>query len=295
MKNGELPTIKELLNKSSTWPCDCGVLDNANGKIICKGCSKYRPLETYLNLVFNPLLAEKNEIRELNMRRKHEEKVYQSLAERNMDNLKHAYFFAIDSSWFNKWISFINNDDKSNKYLDNFNKYISDNKKIGILPPCIIDNSGICEINKDKKNKAGKYKYKLKDGLKVNKDYFVVNQYLWEWYLLNYNGGPEIQLDDNFILEEEHKLNENNINIINNKNKEEYKQKELNKSNSDVNEKTKKYRKEMDNNEEINEFKKIYNLKLTDVKAPKHKKIENKEEPEIKKKLIKNLISNINI
>ena len=295
MKNGELPTIKELLNKSSTWPCDCGVLDNANGKIICKGCSKYRPLETYLNLVFNPLLAEKNEIRELNMRRKHEEKVYQSLAERNMDNLKHAYFFAIDSSWFNKWISFINNDDKSNKYLDNFNKYISDNKKIGILPPCIIDNSGICEINKDKKTKAGKYKYKLKDGLKVNKDYFVVNQYLWEWYLLNYNGGPEIQLDDNFILEEEHKLNENNIDIINNKNKEDYKQKELNKSNSDVNEKTKKYRKEMDNNEEINEFKKIYNLKLTDVQAPKHKKIENKEEPEIKKKLIKNLISNINI
>ena len=51
------------------------------------------------------------------MRRKHEEKVYESLAERNMDNLKHAYFFAIDSNWFNKWISFINNDDKSNKYF----------------------------------------------------------------------------------------------------------------------------------------------------------------------------------
>ena len=292
MKNGELPTIKELLNKSSTWPCDCGVLDNANGKIICKGCSKYRPLETYLNLVFNPLLAEKNEIRELNMRRKHEEKVYESLAERNMDNLKHAYFFAIDSNWFNKWISFINNDDKSNKYLDNFNKYISDNKKIGILPPCIIDNSGICEIS-SKKNKGGKYKYKLKQGLKLNKDYFVVNQYLWEWYLLNYNGGPEIQLEDNFIFGDEQKINENNI--INHKNKEEFKKKELNRSNSDINEKTKKYRKEMDNNEEISELKKIYNLKLTDIKAPKQKIIENKEEPEIKKKLIKNLISNINI
>ena len=131
MKNGELPTIKELLNKSSTWPCDCGVLDNANGKIICKGCSKYRPLETYSNLVFNPLLAEKREIKEFNMRRKHEEKVYQSLAERNMDNLKHAYFFAIDSLWYNKWKSFINNDDKSSKYLENFNKNISENKKIG--------------------------------------------------------------------------------------------------------------------------------------------------------------------
>ena len=278
--------------KSSTWPCDCGVLDNANGKIICKGCSKYRPLETYLNLVFNPLLAEKNEIRELNMRRKHEEKVYESLAERNMDNLKHAYFFAIDSNWFNKWISFINNDDKSNKYLDNFNKYISDNKKIGILPPCIIDNSGICEIS-SKKNKGGKYKYKLKQGLELNKDYFVVNQYLWEWYLLNYNGGPEIQLEDNFIFGDEQKINENNI--INHKNKEEFKKKELNRSNSDINEKAKKYRKEMDNNEEISELKKIYNLKLTDIKAPKQKIIENKEEPEIKKKLIKNLISNINI
>ena len=104
--------FKELLNKNSTWPCDCGILDNSLGKIICKGCSKYRPLETYSNLVFNPLLAEKSEIKEFNMRRKHEEKVFQSLKDRNMDNLKHAYFFAIDITWYNKWQSFIYNDDK---------------------------------------------------------------------------------------------------------------------------------------------------------------------------------------
>ena len=287
MKNGELPTIKELLNKSSTWPCDCGVLDNSNGKIICKGCSKYRQLETYSNLVFNPLLAEKSEIKEFNMRRKHEEKVYQSLAERNMDNLKHAYFFAIDSSWYNKWVSFIYNDDKSSKPLANFDKYISDNKKIGILPPCIIDNSRICEINKEKKSskdKMGRYgRYKLKQGLKKNKDYVIVNQYLWEWYLLNYNGGPEIQLEDNLIDD-----NKKNNEIA-------YAGKELNRSNNELNEKTKKYRIDMDNKEEINILNKFYNDKLTDIKAPKLKKVEDKEVPEVKKKLITNLISNINI
>jgi hypothetical protein len=287
MKNGELPTIKELLNKSSTWPCDCGVLDNSNGKIICKGCSKYRQLETYSNLVFNPLLAEKSEIKEFNMRRKHEEKVYQSLAERNMDNLKHAYFFAIDSSWYNKWVSFIYNDDKSSKPLANFDKYISDNKKIGILPPCIIDNSRICEINKEKKSskdKMGRYgRYKLKQGLKKNKDYVIVNQYLWEWYLLNYNGGPEIQLEDNLI--DDNKKN----------NEIDYAGKELNRSNNELNEKTKKYRIDMDNKEEINILNKFYNDKLTDIKAPKLKMVEDKEVPEVKKKLITNLISNINI
>ena len=286
MKNGELPTIKELLNKSSTWPCDCGVLDNANGKIICKGCSKYRPLETYSNLVFNPLLAEKREIKEFNMRRKHEEKVYQSLAERNMDNLKHAYFFAIDSLWYNKWKSFINNDDKSSKYLENFNKNISENKKIGILPPGIIDNSQICEINKEIKGsniKGGKYKLKM--GLKKDRDYVIINQYLWEWFLLNYNGGPEIQLDDNFIINKNNKsqsdifigdnsqINENVNNS--NKNKEEFEEKELIKSYIDINEKMKKYRKDMDNSEEINKLKKLDNSKLTDVKVPKQKKIED--------------------
>ena len=220
------------------------------------------------------------------MRRKHEEKVYQSLAERNMDNLKHAYFFAIDSLWYNKWKSFINNDDKSSKYLENFNKNISENKKIGILPPGIIDNSQICEINKEIKGsniKGGKYKLKM--GLKKDRDYVIINQYLWEWFLLNYNGGPEIQLDDNFIINKNNKsqsdifigdnsqINENVNNS--NKNKEEFEEKELIKSYIDINEKMKKYRKDMDNSEEINKFKKLDNSKLTDVKVPKQKKIED--------------------
>jgi hypothetical protein len=311
MKNGELPTIKELLNKSSTWPCDCGILDNSVGKIICKGCSKYRPLETYTNLVFNPLFAEKSEIKEFNMRRKHEQKVFQSLSARNMDNLKHAYFFAIDISWYNKWRSFIYNDDKTNKYLDNYKKYISDNKKIGILPPGMIDNSRICEPNKEKDKGSS---YKLKPELKVDKDYCIVNQYLWEWYLLNYSGGPEIQLSENvknsictnctsslLPLGDENCCKNciENISVnscIGNNKSEENKEPEMGKKQKEIIDKKYKYNINLENTEEIKILNKCYNSKLTDIKAPKKQTVEDTVfEPEIKQRLIKSLISNINI
>ena len=312
MKNGELPTIKELLNKNSTWPCDCGTLDNSVGKIICKNCSKYRPLETYTNLVFNPLLSEKSEIKEFNMRRKHEEKVYQSLSARKMDNLKHAYFFAIDISWFNKWRSFIYNDDKSCKYLENYKKYISENKKIGILPPGIIDNSRICIPNPSKEKGASSYI--LKPGLKIDKDFCVVNQYLWEWYLLNYGGGPEIQLPENFsnsinlsngsILSEEEPINNkkhvDNMNVnsyLMNKRVEETKEQDVNETVS-TNEldKRSKYKISLENIEEIKIYNKNYNSKFTDIKPPKMQNNEDKVfVPEVKQRLIKSLISDINI
>ena len=312
MKNGELPTIKELLNKNSTWPCDCGTLDNSVGKIICKNCSKYRPLETYTNLVFNPLLSEKSEIKEFNMRRKHEEKVYQSLSARKMDNLKHAYFFAIDISWFNKWRSFIYNDDKSCKYLENYKKYISENKKIGILPPGVIDNSRICIPNPSKEKGASSYI--LKPGLKIDKDFCVVNQYLWEWYLLNYGGGPEIQLPENFsnsinlsngsILSEEEPINNkkhvDNMNVnsyLMNKRVEETKEQDVNETVS-TNEldKRSKYKISLENIEEIKIYNKNYNSKFTDIKPPKMQNNEDKVfVPEVKQRLIKSLISDINI
>ena len=73
--------------------------------------------------------------------------------------------------------------------MSNNDKHISDNKSIGVLPPGIINNIKLCDIYKPHG------KYRLKSGLKIKKDYFVINQYLWEWFLLNYGGGPEIQLD----------------------------------------------------------------------------------------------------
>ena len=204
MKNGDLPNIKELLKKNTSWPCNCGQEDNDINKIICSKCSKYRGLETYNNILFNPLLATKKEIKDLEIRRSHEYKVFTSLRQRNMEikkkdkNYKDISFYAIDKNWFNKWKAFVMNDLTEKNFPNNL-KYISDNKKIGVLPPDIIDNSKISTINNIKKNNNNytnneDCKYKLKKGLKQEKDYIIINQHLWEWLLLNYNGGPEIKI-----------------------------------------------------------------------------------------------------
>ena len=210
MENGELPTVKALLNKNSKWPCDCGVLDNEIGKIVCSGCSKYRPLETYNNLIFNSLLAEKSEIKEFNIRRKHELKVYQILLNKKTDDLKNIYYFAIDANWYNKWNCFVH-DDLTQNILNNYQKNISDNKKINVLPPGIINNNDIYEA---KKNEKG---YKLKNGLIKEKDFYIINQFLWEWFLLNYSGGPEIRLTEKDV----EMINKNEESFENKENKKE--------------------------------------------------------------------------
>jgi len=163
-------------------------LNNNLGKIICNNCSKYRPLETYTNIIFNPMFITKVEKKEYNMRRRHESKVYQSLMKRDKENNKEIYFYALETSWFNKWKCFVSND-LTEKIMSNNEKHISDNKIIGVLPPGIINNIKLCDIYKPHG------KYRLKSGLKIKKDYLVVNQYLWEWFLLNYGGGPELLID----------------------------------------------------------------------------------------------------
>ena len=93
--------------------------------------------------------------------------------------------------------------------MSNNEKPISENKNLGVLPPGIINNIKLCDIYKPHG------KYRIKSGMKNKKDYFIINQYLWEWFLLNYNGGPEIQMDDYssslFSIEEDVAKNENII------------------------------------------------------------------------------------
>ena len=162
-----------------------------------------------------------------------------SLLQRNVEakksdkTYKDIPFYVIDTNWFNKWKAFVTND-LTEKILPNDMKYISDNKKIGVLPPDIIDNSKICTISNVKSNNYSNgevCKYKLKNGLKVKKDYIIINQYLWEWLLVNYNGGPEIKINEkmyhpsslapinenNEINHNEIFIDENNKNIINKK------------------------------------------------------------------------------
>ena len=189
-KNGDIPSIKTLLKKNNNWTCECGNTENKIGKIICGNCKKYRSLETYDNILFNPLLITKEEIKEFHKRREHEEKIFNSFRNKheNKYEKKNRLLFAIDKSWFNKWKTYVIND-LTEKILNNNKKYISDNKLVGVLPPGPINNEN---INGDiLKNK---YQYKIKSGLKIEKDYYAINQYLWEWFLLNYGGGPEIPL-----------------------------------------------------------------------------------------------------
>jgi hypothetical protein len=204
MKSGEIPTVKELLDKDSTWQCQCGIFDNKVGDIICSGCTRYRKLETYNNIIFNPFKISKNELIELNNRRKHEIKVFKTLSKK--DNTKGKYVYAINLEWFLEWKCFVTND-LSDKLISNYKKRISDNKLIGVLPPGYISNGKLCE----KDNETGKYI--LKSNVKFKDDYFTINQYLWEWFMLNYMGGPEILIN----IQKKNEEKKNNNLIIDNK------------------------------------------------------------------------------
>ena len=200
MKSGEIPTVKELLDKDSTWQCQCGIFDNKVGDIICSGCTRYRKLETYNNIIFNPFKISKNELIELNNRRKHEIKVFKTLSKK--DNSKGKYVYAINLEWFLEWKCFVTND-LSDKLIINSKKRISDNKLIGVLPPGYISNGKLCE----KDNETGKYI--LKSNVKFKDDYFTINQYLWEWFMLNnvdVSSEKKFDPDGTLLMETIHKI-----------------------------------------------------------------------------------------
>ena len=261
MKNGEMPTIKDLLNKSTNWACSCGNLNNKQGKIICELCSRYRPLETYKNILFNPMIITKSEKKEIYIRRKHEYKVYQSLIKKNVNIINNkkntnGFFFAIDSLWFNNWKCFILND-LSEKILLNVEKNISENQIIGVLPPQKIHNIKLC-LKDDIYGVT-----KLNPNLEIRKDYILVNQLLWEWFLLNYEGGPEITVETNIDISYLKKdlLLENNLSSHKNHNELERKT-----NNLDENyEEDKKYFEEVNSND-INQNKEKDNNEINEIK-----------------------------
>ena len=174
--------------------------------------------------------------------------------------------------------------------------YISDNKKIGVLPHDIIDNSKISTISKIKKNSnnymnADECKYKLKKGLKQEKDYIIINQHLWEWFSLNYNGGPELKLlsektyipsslapikehneiNHNEKMHDENKNNNTQINKNNKKLNNNYK------SNKDENISKLKQREKLnkfENDKNKLEFEKIFNEKEFDKQQPSYSESE---------------------
>ena len=121
---------------------------------------------------------------QLNSRRKHEIKAFQEFLKAECSN-KTTY--ALDINWFLEWKCFVTND-LTEKYIKNTSKKISDNKIIGVLPPNYISNGKICEKGKNNK-------YTVKSNLKNKEDYLVINKPLWDWFVLNYAGGPEVIID----------------------------------------------------------------------------------------------------
>ena len=119
-------------------------------------------------------------------------------------------------------------------------------------------------------------KYKLKKGLKQEKDYIIINQHLWEWFSLNYNGGPELKLlsDKAYIPSSLAPIKENNELNHNEKMHDETKNnnnnqinKNLKKNNKDENvSKLKKKEKlnKFENDKNKLEFEKIFNEKEFD-------------------------------
>lgn len=187
-KNEELFTLKKVLQKDNNWQCECGYFENTKEDIFCRQCQRNRQLETFDNLIFNPLKVSKEELNFLNNRRKHEIKLFQN----DLNTNNKGKYYIIDTNWFLQWKCFVTND-LSDKYISNSNKKISENKIIGVLPPLYINNSNICELN----NKTGNIKkYVLKTGLKYKEHFIIVNEPIWNHFILNYKGGPEIIVDE---------------------------------------------------------------------------------------------------
>jgi hypothetical protein len=83
------------------------------------------------------------------------------------------------------WKVYVMND-MSEKYLPNNKlKIYTANKNIGVLPPPPINNSILL-------NRNDKGEYELKRNLHKKKDYIIINDVTWDFFFLNYNGGPAI-------------------------------------------------------------------------------------------------------
>jgi hypothetical protein len=180
------PSINKILSKGNYWQCICGFLYNNLNEIKCSSCGLFRRLETIPFILTNPEKISKDNIQLYNKRKKEEAIELQNKFNKNSES---GNYFVVDYNWFLLWKSYITNDIKE-EFLPNKYKKISQNKLIGILPPQPIDNLVLLEKD-NKKNIV------VKKGLKKNKDYIIVNDVIWNFFSLNFNGGPEIILKNN--------------------------------------------------------------------------------------------------
>lgn len=215
------PTIKQILKIDESWPCICDEVNNPINEVKCNSCGLFRRYETLneykneinnlkerlcLNSSFlrknidNNITSEEDKVDlfynfnkdYIKLIKEEESKEFQELIKNNFnDNYNenidedNINYYVIDLEWFNEWKNFIQN--------------------IEIYPPGPINNKRLLKDNYNKNI------FELKSKLIRNKDYIIINQYIWEFLYLNYNGGPIIEVLDDKNL----KLEDNIKNISN--------------------------------------------------------------------------------
>lgn len=159
--------IKTRKSKSRFWLCLHCRVKNVEGKVQCN-CNRFRPLDSYPNIMNNPLICTEIEISEMQQRRKIEMNLIDQLDLVGENNV----WYIINADWVNSWKSFV------------FNKPLRAGiqvPEIGILPPGAINNLPLFKDGKE-----------LKAKLKGAVHYRAVNQKVWEAYIFIYGGGPEV-------------------------------------------------------------------------------------------------------
>lgn len=182
----EPPSIKKILSLGEYWQCICGQLSNSFSDIKCTSCGLYRRMETVPNIYTNPELITDEAVKFIRARRKEEASEFQILLKQSAQSDK---YYAIDIEWYLKWKCFVAND-MSEKFLKKENLPICYAKNVGVLPPGPVDNLPLLD-----KNENGEYS--LKKRLQKKKDYLIIGEMVWDFFALNYNGGPAIILNNN--------------------------------------------------------------------------------------------------
>ena len=183
--NGKPPSITQIFNMENNWYCICEEINNPNNEIKCNSCGLMRRIETmFSDEDENDYENENtNKVNELIQKRREEElNIYEYLMKGNNDK---SVICLIDKEWFSLWKSFI----KNNAFCENEDiiKYAAKSCGGGILPPGPITNFNL--IDKDNNEKIF-----VKKGLKNKIDYVMINKKVWDFFFLNYNGGPYIEL-----------------------------------------------------------------------------------------------------
>ena len=178
----KLPSIRQILKVDESWPCICDEVNNSLKEVKYSSCGLFRKYEnlghntinyyddidTSLNLNNSIISNIERELDVIKQIKEEESNEFKYLIQIN--NRKNKSFYAIDLDWFNSWKNFVQK-----------------NKEI---PPGPITNNNLINLNKSNG------KYEVKNKMIKNKDFIIVEDDVWDFFFLNFNGGPCIELID---------------------------------------------------------------------------------------------------